>query len=323
MSGPGRVGAVVIGRNEGARLVLCLAAIPDTVRPVVYVDSGSTDGSPEAAARAGARVVMLDTDIPFTAARARNAGVAAMEATDRPAYVQFIDGDCALAPGWIAAAAAFLEAHPDCAVVCGRLRERHPERSVYNRLADREWDAPVGPATACGGLALMRLDAFAAVGGFDPALIAGEEPELCARLRAAGWTVHRLADEMALHDVAMTRFSQWWRRTRRGGLAFALGASRHGRAVDRARQRRALLWGLGLPVLVVAAAAVSPLLALALALAWPAQVVRTAWRDGIARRISWEVAVFAALAKVPEALGVLEYHLRQRSGRDARLIEYK
>lgn len=48
------VGAVIIGRNEGARLVACLASFPGWVRPLVYVDSGSTDGSVAAARAAGA-----------------------------------------------------------------------------------------------------------------------------------------------------------------------------------------------------------------------------------------------------------------------------
>ena len=38
------VDAVVIGRNEGARLIACLDSLQGQVRRVVYVDSGSTDG---------------------------------------------------------------------------------------------------------------------------------------------------------------------------------------------------------------------------------------------------------------------------------------
>ena len=50
------------------------------------------------------------------------------------------------------------------------------------------------------------------VGGFNPAVIAGEEPELCVRLRQAGWKIHRLDAEMTLHDAAMTSWRQWWKR---------------------------------------------------------------------------------------------------------------
>ena len=199
-----RIAAVAIGRNEGERLRRCLASMQGRVGRIVYVDSGSTDGSLDAAAAAGAQVVSLDLALPFTAARARNEGFALL-GHEAPAYVQFVDGDCELQPGWLETASAFLDNHPDVAAVCGRRRERHPGQSLYNRLIDCEWDTPVGETRACGGDVLMRRDAFRAVGGFDPALIAGEEPELCVRLRAAGWRIWRLDAEMTLHDAAITR----------------------------------------------------------------------------------------------------------------------
>ncbi len=238
-----RIGVVVIGRNEGERLRACLQAIPFGDCAVVYVDSGSTDGSLELARRFGAHGVALDMARPFTAARARNAGVAALlRAAPDVEFVQFLDGDCELARAWLASGLAFLQQHPRVAVVSGRVRERDPQRSVFNRLCDWEWDTPVGEASECGGNALMRLAAFRAAGGFRDELIAGEEPELCVRLRRAGWKVHRIAGEMVLHDAAMTRFAQWWRRTTRSGHAFAEGAwlhglqpERHGGARDPAR----------------------------------------------------------------------------------------
>lgn len=310
---------MLIGRNEGARLAAALASIPPRVWPVVYVDSGSSDGSVAAAEAAGARVVRLDMTRPFTAARARNAGFAAL-GPDAPEFVQFLDGDCTLAPGWIETALAFLEATPRAAVACGRRRERFPEASVYNRLCDAEWDTPVGPAKACGGDALVRTAAFAAVGGFNPALIAGEEPELCVRLRAAGWEIWRLDAEMTLHDAAMHRFGQWWRRMRRGGHAFAEGAAMHGAPPERhfvRETRSALFWGAVLPGTAVAGAlAFSPWMLLLL-LAWPAQVARLAPRLGLVR------AAFLTVGKVPEAIGVAEYWLRRLARRPSGLIEYK
>jgi GT2 family glycosyltransferase len=306
------IAAVVIGRNEGARLVACLAALEGQVTRVVYVDSGSTDGSVAAAQAAGAEVVALDMSRPFTAARARNEGLARLgpEVT----LVQLLDGDCALRDGWVDTAGAFLRSHPDVAVVCGRRRERSPEASIYNRLIDREWDTPVGEATACGGDALMRLEALREVGGYRDDLIAGEEPELCLRLRRAGWRVWRLDAEMTWHDAQITRLAQWWRRTRRAGHAFAEGATLHGAGPERhwvAETRRALLWGLGwVPVLLLALVTPWTLLLL---LAWPLQVLRLSRRGGLA----W--AFFTVLGKLPEALGVLQY----RFGRKARIIEYK
>lgn len=314
----GQVDAVVIGRNEGARLTACLDSLAGQVRRLVYVDSGSTDGSLAAARTRGAEVVSLDMTQPFTAARARNAGLALL-ADDPPQFVQFVDGDCEVRPDWIATAAAFLQDHPEVVVVCGRRRERFPEASVWNRLCDREWDTPVGEATACGGDALMRHAAVAAIGGYDPTLIAGEEPDLCLRLRRAGGRIWRLEAEMTLHDAAMTRFGQWWRRSRRAGHAFAEGAWRHRSGTERHWQRetrRALLWGVGVPVAAVLAGVLHPAGWLVLGL-WPAQVLR------LAPRMGDEAAVFTVLGKLPEAQGVIGYHLGRLRGRQRGLIEYK
>ncbi|MCH7909482.1 MAG: glycosyltransferase family 2 protein, partial [Candidatus Hydrogenedentes bacterium] len=176
------IGAVVIGRNEGERLAECLRSVLCVCDDVVYVDSGSTDGSVDLAAALGAQVVELDPARPFTAARARNEGIRALcTRSQPPRLVQVVDGDCELAPTWIQRAATFLAENPRAGIVCGRRRERHPEASVYNGLCDMEWDTPVGPADACGGDALMRLAAFEEAGGYNPTMIAGEDPEFSYR----------------------------------------------------------------------------------------------------------------------------------------------
>ena len=319
--------AIAIGRNEGGRLIACLRSLkaqPQLSR-IVYVDSGSTDDSVAVARDIGAEVVLLDTAQPFTAARARNAGLAALREGISPDIVQLVDGDCILDPAWIPVATAFLADHTDVAVVCGRRREMHPEASVYNRLCDAEWNTPVGEALACGGDALIRWSALEAVGGYDPTLIAGEEPEMCLRMRRAGWRIWRLDAEMTLHDAAMTRLGQFWQRMRRGGFAAAEGAAMYGRGAERygvAAARRAVLWGLILPVAILLAALFSgPPVLLAL-LVYPAQIFRLALRDG-GGRLAWERARFLTLGKFAEAQGVLEYHWRQRRGGAVRLIEYK
>ncbi|MBO9436769.1 glycosyltransferase family 2 protein [Ruegeria sp. R13_0] len=321
-----RIGVVLIGRNEGDRLINCLNSIPQSVGRIVYVDSGSTDGSVAAAHAEGAQVVELNLSQPFTAARARNAGFEALRAQGDIDYVQFVDGDCTLHPDWIDVAAAFLGNHPQAVVVCGRRREMFPEASVYNRLCDREWNTPVGQAKSCGGDAMMRSDAFTAAGGFNPALIAGEEPELCVRLRHRGGEVWRIDHEMTTHDAAMTRAGQWWNRMRRGGHAAAEGAALHGGPPERhgvAARTRALLWGAALPLATLLAALLLTPWALLLLLLYPAQVLRLARRDSFSSRAAWEQAFFLTLGKFPEALGVLEFQLRRLTRLPAGLIEYK
>lgn len=321
-SGTGAVDAVVIGRNEGHRLIDCLRSMQGAARRVIYVDSGSTDGSAEAARALGAEVVALDLSQPFTAARARNAGLAALH-DDGADFVQLVDGDCVIDPGWIATARAFLASHPQAAVACGRRRENHPEASVYNRLCDREWNTPPGEALACGGDALVRRAALQAVGGFRDDLIAGEEPEMCLRLRRAGWSIWRLDAEMTLHDAQILRFGQWWRRSRRAGHAFAEGAFLYGRAPERhwlRETRRALLWGAALPLAILLLMLASPWAGL-LGLIYPAQLLRLARRDPAPGR--WETALFSVLGKFAEAQGVLEFHLRRLRGRRRGIMEYK
>lgn len=316
------IAAIAIGRNEGARLMRCLASLTGKVGPIIYVDSGSTDGSVAAAEAGGAEVVSLDMSRPFTAARARNAGLARLAEIDPDgAFVQFLDGDCELQDGWIETAHAALLADPDLAVVCGRRRERFPEASLWNRMIDAEWDTPVGPAKACGGDALMRRTALDDVAGYRDDMIAGEEPEMCYRMRQKGWRIARLDAEMTLHDAALTRFSQWWKRTRRAGHAFAEGAALHGREEEgyrRRETRRALFWGALLPLAVLVALLAFGALALLLLLLWPLQVLRLRWRG-----YGWTDAIFLTLGKFPEAQGALGYWFARLTGRQRRLIEYK
>lgn len=317
-----QAGAVIIGRNEGTRLVACLAAATRSgLHPIIYVDSGSTDGSLEAARQAGAEVVLLDHDQPFTAARARNAGLARLiDRPEPPIFVQFIDGDCALREGWVATAVAFLQTHPQAAAACGRRRERFPEASPYNAAIDREWDSPVGQTRSCGGDVMIRVAAIEAAGRYNPQLIAGEEPELCLRLRRAGWTIWRLDAEMTWHDAALTRFSQWWIRSRRAGHAFAEGAAMNGAAPERhyvPQLARALLWGLVLPLAILIGLLFTPW-ALMLALLWPLKVARLMTRGRTPSQ-----ALLLTVGNIAESVGALEYFWKRATGRRSRIIEYK
>lgn len=335
------VGVVVIGRNEGERLKRCLRSlIGQGAGPIVYVDSGSVDDSVAFSRSLGVIVVNLDTSIPFTMARGRNAG---FEELSRrfPAlrWVQFVDGDCEVLPGWIARARETIEARADVAAVCGRRRERHPEASIYNRLADMEWNAPLGEVEECGGDVLFRCPVFLEVGGFNPRMIAGEEPELCVRVRGKGYKVLRIDAEMTLHDAAMQRFSQWWTRATRGGHSYAEGMALHGGGPSRHNVRRtlsALVYGVALPglfcgALVFAASGIGfgPLSATLLALV-PAAYARAAFGAYRERRRQGDPASHAALyagfcmlGKLPESIGIGTYWLNRLRGRSTGLMEYK
>jgi len=321
------VGIVAIGRNEGERLLRCLASAPAGT-PLVYVDSGSSDGSAERARARGAAVLELSPERPFSAARARNEGFAWLRAR-HPAlrFVQFLDADCALDPSWLERGCEALEAQPDAAIVCGRLREEHPEASLYNRLCDIEWDGPLGEIPACGGVFLARAADYAEVGGMDPRVIAAEEDDLCIRLRERGRRVVRIGGEMARHDAAMSRLSEWWRRALRSGHAYAQVSTLHrGSPIARFEReaRSAWLLGLLLPAAIATAAAVTTGWALLLFLAYLPLVARVARRlEGRPAGDAWLYGVHCYAAKLPQALGQLRFHADRLLRRPSRLIEHK
>lgn len=323
-----RIGIVAIGRNEGSRLRGCLESLRGQC--VVYVDSGSTDGSVRLAENLGATVVNLDLTIPFTAARARNAGLAKLlEIQPDTQYVQFVDGDCIVDAAWLPKAIDTLDTHENVAIVCGRRRERFPDASIYNLLCDMEWDTPIGETKACGGDALMRVSALRAAGGYNETLIAGEEPELCVRLRQAQWRVLRIDADMTLHDAAMTRFDQWWKRAMRAGYAFAQGAAMHGAPPERhwVRESRSIwFWGVVIPLLALAAAWPTHFLSLLLLLGYPLitfKIYRWQRSRGTAKKAALAYALSCVIGKFAQALGQIKYHLGRFSSRPAKLIEYK
>jgi GT2 family glycosyltransferase len=319
-------GAVAIGRNEGERFKQCLLSLSMFDR-IVYVDSGSTDGSVEWAKTQGVDVVELNMNVGFTAARARNAGLARLrELAPQLKYVQFIDGDCEMAQEWPRHAIEFLEAHLQVCAVFGRRRERHPDHSIYNRLCDHEWNVPIGEVRSCGGDVMMRVTALERVGGYRDDFIAGEEPELCVRLRAAGSSIWRIDHEMTLHDAAITQFRQWWLRNVRSGYAFAHGSHLHGSPPERLwvwESRRALVWGLFFPLACAASVGSFGLPGFALLLIYPLQMLRRMLRFPGTLRSRFQFAFFELLGRFPECFGQLKFMRDRLLGVAARIIEYK
>ena len=317
---------VAIGRNEGERLQRCLNSAGPQADVVVYVDSGSTDNSVEFARSLGCEVVILDPSIPFTASRARNAGLERVSAMERVIeYVQFVDGDCEIRSDWVMLAVDFLNSHPEVAAVCGRRRELYPADTIYNQLCDWEWEIEPGPAKYCGGDVMMRVDALTQVNGYRGSLIAGEEPELCVRLRAAGWRIYILDAEMTLHDAAMTHFEQWWKRMKRSGYAYAAGAWLHGTSPERhwVRQTaRPWIWVCGPIALLTAISSLVGPAGLGVLLIYPAQILRLALKNPGTIRDRFIAAVFNTLARFPEFSGQLQF-LRDLVKGNSQIIEYK
>lgn len=328
-----KVGVVAIGRNEGERLKQCLQSLQGCA-DIVYVDSGSTDGSVAYAKSVGAYVQELDLSQPFTAARARNAGFAALTARNPGLeYVMFVDGDCQVRESWLPAALPKLAAEADLAVVCGRRRERFPDRTLYNFLCDVEWDTPVGDAAACGGDAIYKVTVFSEVEGFNDTFIAGEEPELCFRIRQKGYRICRIDEEMTLHDADMTKFQQWWKRCKRSGYAFFLNAHVHGSETEEKFKRKEvksiIFWAGAFYVCLLASLALWTLLPV---LAFIVIIFLQAWRmsshlprvkNRYGSTATYKYALMVMFGKIPQFHGVLSGFSKALFRRQHTLVEYK
>jgi GT2 family glycosyltransferase len=325
------IGVVLIGRNEGERLIRSLNSVIDGSRPVVYVDSGSTDGSCEAARERGAEVVELDLSIPFTAARARNAGFQYLRQHHPDVeWVQFIDGDCEVVQGWIEAAAQTLRDNPKAVAVCGYRRERYPEKTVYNRICDIEWQmGPIGEVTHFGGDVMISAIPLEAIGGYNNNVIAAEDDEVSVRLRQAGGKILRIDRVSTLHDADMHSVSQWWKRAIRCGYGFALVSSLHGASPERKFVKevtRTLIWGLGLPLVALILAIPTRGLSLLLLARYPlsaVKIIASMKKQGYsqAEAIAWGIS--CATSAFPNVIGIIKFYLDRVQNKQYKIIEYK
>lgn len=326
-----QVGLVAIGRNEGLRLEQCLRSVIGKVSAIVYVDSGSTDGSVALARSLGVMVVSLDLAIPFTAARARNAGLEKLlEIAPLIEFVQFVDGDCEIISGWLESAVVALRDYPNVVAVCGWVKERYPERSIYNRICSVEWlFGSLGLISSFAGNVMIRVAPLVAVGGYDAEVIAAEDDELSVRLRQRGGQILRIDQDCLWHDTDMHHFSQWWKRAKRCGYAYAQVSRLHGLAPEhkfRSEIKRILLWGAVFPgVLIVLAPLTSggafvgllryPLVALKVAV--QTQKRGFGWSESILWGLSCSMSVF------PGLLGFISFWVTHWRGKPHIIIEHK
>lgn len=330
-----RTGVVVIGRNEGARLAESLRSAAGAGGPVVYVDSRSSDGSAELSRSLGVRTLAIPPDEALSAARARNIGWRALLDTDPSLEAfQFIDGDCEMVGGWFQAAWDELAARPDAAIVFGRVREKEPDTNIYTRLCEMEFDRPPGDVGACGGIFMVRAAVMKEVGGFNPEVVAAEEPELSRRIAQRGWKIVRLGRDMCIHDSRMTRFGQWWRREMRGGYAGIDAARRFGLPQYRRQNRSARVWTLGVVLLAVSLGAAATwawgwwwgsAAALAVLALVPLQALRLAARAAGRLPLSTSLAYgfMTMVSKWAQLHGQVKRSLELARGRSARVVEHR
>jgi cellulose synthase/poly-beta-1,6-N-acetylglucosamine synthase-like glycosyltransferase len=327
------VSVVVIGRNEGARLARCLDSIrqmrfPASDVELIYVDSASKDDSTQIAASRNAQVIVLNAGRPC-AAKARNAGWRASSAP----LVFFLDGDTIVHPDFLTKAMESLRTK-EIGVVWGHRRELKPRQSIYTGVLDLDWIWPAGDSLFCGGDALMRRSVLEATGGFDDTLIAGEEPELCRRIREMGYRILHIDCQMTGHDLAVTRFRQYWNRSVRTGHAYAEIASRFQRTRDPlwlAEQRRNIVQGLGYAILILGSVAIG----IARLTLWPLAItvlifvllaVRTAMRNRSrtsSLKLLFAHGIHSHLQQIPILLGQAGYWWSRFAGKRRHLIEYR
>jgi glycosyltransferase involved in cell wall biosynthesis len=324
---------VVIGRNEGDRLVRCLQSVaamrlPNSQPAIIYVDSASSDGSAERAASLGAKVILLAPG-RTSAAAGRNAGWRSAKSD----IVLFLDGDMTIAPDFVQESIGEFR-NPAIGVVFGDCRESDPQDSIYNRILDLDWIVPVGAVEYCGGAALIRRELLERIGGYNEHLIAAEDTELCARIRATGSTILHVDRPMVRHDLAITRFSQYWRRAVRSGYAYAEVAeqiSPNDAPAWYRNARRNRIQGAAMVALIAAGPVLSikfgsfvPLLAVITIIAALAlrTAIRTQWKKSpLSTRLLH--GLHSHLVQIPLLFGQLKYMRDRSRGRSSELIEYK
>lgn len=183
---------VIVSFNSGGVLGACLASLPAGVR-VLVVDNASSDDSLAIAGRHGAEVVEATRNLGF--GRAANLGFALAGTR----YGLLLNADTRCTPGTIEALATAAERYPEAGLLAPRIATedgglQFGHLPILERRRGR--GMPVPPEGDCcapyvGGAAMFfRLDAFRAVGGFDPEIfLYYEDDDICMRLRAAGWSL--------------------------------------------------------------------------------------------------------------------------------------
>jgi GT2 family glycosyltransferase len=319
-----RIGIVIIGRNEGERLVLCLKSVLPLDVPVVYIDSQSIDNSVYNANQYNVPTLILDKSKLINIPRARNEGFnMLLKLAPDLEYIHFIDADCELAGDWLKNAIKALDQDKGVAIVCGRLHEKYRNQSIYMRLCDMDWYTKPGEIEQCGGIFTIRNSVFNQLNGLDETLIAGTDPEFCFRVRKHGWRILSLANDMGTHDSAMLFFSQWWVRSVKCGYAFAHAKDWGGGG----KQLKSIcFWAAIFPFIILISSIIN-YYSIVILLAYPLQIFRIYLKSDIHKELSkydkFLYSFFCVLAKFPSMIGVMRYFYNKKTKKEHEIIEYK
>jgi GT2 family glycosyltransferase len=313
------IGIVVIGRNEGEHLNESLTSTQNTNCLVIYADSASEDNSVEIAKELNVETVELDKNFPLNAARGRNAGAKRLlELNPNIKFIQFIDGDTILAPGWLPIAQALMQEKQDVAIVAGELKEKNHSQSIYKELSALEWQRDPGITLSCGGNLMIRTDVFSKLGGFNPMIIGGEDTELCYRVRQQGWKIFHSAAPMGIHDTKIYGIKDFWKRCARTGYGYQQISSLYAHAHEKLFLRENIsnwIYGGIIPIAALGLAFVTSGWSLILFLIYPILIVRIYFslKNRWGPSLAFAYAVACTIGKFPGFYGACKYLFKKRN----------
>jgi len=216
------ISIIVIGLNSAKTLESCLLSIKNMDVPeeailknIIYVDGGSTDRSAQIAkAVDGVKIIELSSE-KATPGKQRNIGWRAAEGE----WINFFDSDTEVDKNWLREAINNID--NGIGAIFGQRKEKYPNKNWFHFIADLEWVKPVSDAKYFGGDVMIRRNVLEESGGYDESLIAGEDPELSARIRSMGYSIKGLDKIMCYHDINMDNFKQYFKRSARSGYGYA------------------------------------------------------------------------------------------------------
>jgi len=206
------VSILMVGHNEGRSLGRAVRALREqthTNLQIVVVEDGSTDDMARVAARLKSEGLIhrfLSTGIRGGKAAALNLG---LQLCDHEIIV-VMDVDTSLDRDAVARVVAPLWADPSCGAVSGNLAVRNPDQSLLTKFQaieyissislGRQFNAMFDILTiVSGAFGAYRRSAIRDVGSWDVG--PGDDSNLTAKLRRAGWRVNFAPNAWAFTDV--------------------------------------------------------------------------------------------------------------------------